>query len=354
MEDFSAYFVLLYSVISLVTFFGLLRFIFGQGAPQRVNNLLIFVILFSFLLLFGLRGEDVGSDTFLYIRNFQRTSFLELSYENVKDPVFYFVGHLVNLFTDNYDVYLLVISFLYVFPIYLIFKKINSRNSFIIVFFIVSMFFFKSMGINILRQGLSVSFLALGSLLYLHKKNKWGLVFISLSILFHLSAIIPIAIFIISRKIKNFKIPLFIYIFSIVASYLEYGILSLFLKIPFLGERIEGYVDYSDNILKLYETGFRLDFVVFNTFFLVIAFFLYKSLKDRLPTFYKKSLIIYMLCSSFFFLTFQFPYNDRFGIYSWALIPLLISPVLEFKQKRKFYVMGLYILSNLIFLIFNF
>lgn len=67
----------------------------------------------------------------------------------------------------------------------------------------MSMFFFLSMGINVIRQGVALSFLLLAySLIYKQKtiillnKHIFILVFIITSILFHLTSFIAIMIFV--------------------------------------------------------------------------------------------------------------------------------------------------------------
>ncbi len=81
-------------------------------------------------------------------------------------------------------------------------------------------------------------------------------------------------------------------------------------------------------------------FVVFNTVFLVILSYISRVvlkyhilLKEEYDILFR-----YFLVASFvFFMAFQIPYSDRWGLFSWITIPILMAPVFTFsKTNMKF------------------
>src|SRR5690625_2341324 len=127
-------------------------------------------------------------------------------------------------------------------------------------------------------------------------------------------------------SIKKLNINFFIFIYL---SFLSLSFIGVGLKdfVPFLSYFLEGdrRISYLYSESTKYRIGFRADFALFNTFFLFIFLFINKKTKDDQ---YKDLLIYYILSSCVFFLSFQIPYSDRIGLFSWFTIPILFSPLL--------------------------
>ena len=91
-----------------------------------------------------------------------------------------------------------------------------------------------------------------------------------------------------------------------------------------------------------YKIGFRPDFVGYNTMFLVLFFMFIKSTNFK-GIFLLK---IYILTSAIFFFNFYIPFSDRFGLYSWVIIPLLFYNIInESFPRRRLYISTVVLIS---------
>jgi len=350
MLDFEYYFMLLYIFMAIVAFFVIIL-----KPNKKINSSLVIIFGIFWLLLFGNRHFDVGSDTNAYL--YEYDAFLSnaknYSFSDYKDIGLFVFMFLVSKISASERFFIFCFDLLYLFPLILVFQKIKLQNLFLLFFSFCSFFFFKTMGVNIMRQGVAISFFLLG-VMQLFEGNTIKAYFLYLiSFLFHGSIIIAIIIFFLSKKIKNIKIPLLFYVCSIVLSFFGFGFNTLVDKLPFLNflldKRIQGYFNATD---VEYNVGFRTSFILFNTIFAFIGlYFGYKKVIDSLPN-YSKILSTYLILSGLFFLMFTLPYSDRLGLLSWIFIPFLLMPYLEM-QNRNFSLAILYALSVFVFVFFN-
>lgn len=107
---------------------------------------------------------------------------------------------------------------------------------------------------------------------------------------------------------------------------MNYGFLNISpLFLDFLdGNRRLGYLndDYG------YQIGFKPQFVIFNTFFLFLSLYIRNSLKnDFLEKKYTQLIYYYIISSIILFMAFQLPFSDRWGLFSWIVIPFLVIPL---------------------------
>lgn len=298
---------------------------------NKLGGYLILFPLISLIFLIGFRQYDVGTDTENYYRDLW-VGAPEVNFNG--EFLFNLIVWVMQYFDLSYSNFLLLIAILFYFFTYKSIKNYTDlyrSNLFITFFSFISFFFFLSMSINVIRQGVSLSILLFAYSLWVNKKNNsLVLLLIFLSFAFHLTSIIPVLIFIFSffiSKIKIFNILIFIYFLTIFISYLNYGFLNISpIFLDFLdGDRRVGYFvdeDYGYNI------GFKPQFVIFNTFFLLIALYIKRKLTDDyLVTQYTTLISYYIFSSVILFMAFQLPFSDRWGLFSWFIIPFLISPL---------------------------
>jgi len=294
----------------------------GINKTDKLNNQLI--ILFSLLLffLFGGRAFNVGDDTGMYIRAFQE--------ERVSGNIgFSMFADIVRLFSGSGRFFLYAISFIFMLPICLFFCGVKYENKFLLFFMFVNMFSFVAMGINIVRQGIGVSLFLL-AIYYLEKRRiLTAVVLLFVSFSFHYSMIIPIGMYLVSRKLNTIIIPLICFIVAIPLSMIAFDFFGLLRSIPVLG----GWFPLADGIggIELHEryrTGFRLDFFIFNLFFAMLGLFYYNRIIKIFPQ-YRVYFSVYLFTSAFFFLMFHVPFSDRFGLFSWIFIPFLMFPFVQ-------------------------
>ena len=337
-ELYKFYFYLIYGVLAFATILFSLNLDIKGKVPSKLGNILGMLSLFLFIILFGFRNEDVGTDTIVYIWQFQNYQLLGIDID----------------FLYSF----LLMATLYLTPLYYASKIYSSHlkfNLLFIVFSFVSLFFFETLGINIIRQGVSLSFFLLGVALYIKKNiiNRYILIIFFIAIGFHFTTIIPTVLFLIIVFFKSLKIVYFyiMYLITLLLSSLNLSLLDFlsFLNFLIVDERRSGYVSADAN--DVYDVGFKPQIVLFNTFFVIISTYILRY--KQVDSYDYKSVIKFFLAmSSIFFLTFQIPYSDRWGVMSWIVIPFLLSPLYLRTEKLKFATFSTIILIVL-FLFFN-
>lgn len=292
------------------------------------------VILFSllFVLLVGLRTKNVGSDTGMYYFQFN----YNITYESITEIVFYALMQGVKYFSNSFTIFLLLVAFL--FHLFLrkgvvVLSEYYKTNALLMFLSIVSLFFIQNMSINIIRQGIAMSFLFYFlSLWVANKSTKKSLIYLVLAFLAHTTSIIPILMFLGVLYIgKRWSIYYFLvlYFVGIALSFFNVGVLNI---APFITDILGAdsrRVTYLTNESDLYTVGFKPQFVAFNTVFLGFSYYLYKSklLENQWRLKYELLLKYFIVASFLFFMAFQIPYSDRWGLFSWMVIPVLMAPL---------------------------
>lgn len=336
------------SIYSAMVFVALLSSISidmnNKLLPNKLSN--PFIIFFSILFIgiVGFREYNVGTDTEVYYNQWLSSAPPVESSEIIFDTLMSTLKKASLSFTS----FLLLVAFLFYFFMARSLSKLShsqKANAFLVVFCLFSLFFTSTMSINIMRQGLSLSFLLYSySLWATNSKSKFILYFaICLSILTHTTSIIPLIIFIFinifckKTSLKYFNI---LYLIGIILAAANIGLLNI---APFiadiLGESSKriGYLQGSN---ELYSVGFKPQFVAFNTVFLILSLYSNRfrlSVQNNYKEKYEILLKYFITSSILFFMTFQIPYSDRWGLFSWITIPLLMIPFFsDIKNKKQY------------------
>lgn len=299
---------------------------------NKIGQYLVIFPLVSLMLIVGFREYNVGTDTGNYY-NILWINDVEIKFSG--EFLFDLIALFFRFFNLNFSFFLFFISFLFFTFIFKSSKNYTDffkSNLFITFFSYMSFFFLLSMSINIIRQGISLAALLLAYSIWLKKGNILKVYFLLLVALsFHLTSIIPVLIFLFCLVINKFKaIPLLIlfYFTSILLSYLNFGFLNMspiFLEL-LDGERRADY--FSSDGAEVYKIGFKPQFVLFNTFFLFISLYVKNKLSNsHLVIQYNILISYYIVASIFLFMAFQLAFSDRWGLFSWIVTPLLISPL---------------------------
>lgn len=302
---------------------------------KKLGNFLILFPIIILIPLIGLRNFDVGTDTHNYYEILWLTD-SEIKFDG--EFLFFLIAEILKYFNLSYGYFLFLIASLFIFLMYSFVRKVSNSyhsNAFFIFFAYMSMFFFLSLGINVIRQGIALACLLVAYSYFINKESKLKLMLLILSSLaFHSSSLVPLlmfAVIVISKKITVFKDKQYYIIFFLfaVVSYLNFGLLDVApTLIDFLGSdnRRVGYLSGDD---LDYSTGFRLDFIIFNTVFLFISIYAKSLIMDiDLKDIYSTIVRYYIAASCLFFMAFQLPFSDRWGLFSWIVIPLIMSPLL--------------------------
>lgn len=358
LNDFTILYNSFYFTVATIVLFSILLFYSDYNYRRQTNIFLIISTSVLYILIFGSRDWNIGSDTYRYIYTMNKFSSLSaLKLYQIRDFGIYSISVFLNTITSNKQAILYTMAILYMIPIAFAFISLKMDHTFLLFFCFVSFFFFKSMGANILKQGVAISFFLLAIVLITNNyKPHLPIIFMSVAFLFHASILIPITFFLVSKYIKKIQIPLIVYLLAIILSYLDTDLIKLLNSVPLLNKlvnyRLQSYM--LSTSIGIYRTGFRADFVIFNSIFTLVGLYFYnqRHIKIFYPN-YKRFLFSYILTSSVFFLMFHIPYSDRFGVLSWGFIPFLLSPFLSKHGEYKYGPLKLFAFSLLSFILLN-
>lgn len=298
-------------------------------------------------ILVGFREFNVGTDTGSYYRAWLYDYNL---LEGRSDFAFYYIMAFVRMIFDSYQVFLLIIASLFYAVNYKALKNYSryfDANIFFVFFVFISLFFSLNTSINVVRQGLSLSFVFLGLSFFLYKNRTASMLCSIAGVGFHLTALIPILCFLIIYNFKKIHVRYYMLLFfvGIFLSYFNFSILNFSSVIESIlsgvNDKRLSYLDPKD---LGYQIGFRLDFVLLNTIFLMLFLVVRKSLNNN---FYDYLLKYYCLSSFLFFMAFQINFSDRFGLFSWFAIAPLLAPAFSKSFDKKISILILLMVFSL-------
>jgi hypothetical protein len=335
MDKFMLQYDVLYGAASFLILLMALKLDIKVQWDRSLDNAAVAVIVVGFVFLFGWRDIDIGADTWNYVLIFKKIrsweSFSTLIAEVKGDLLFYMFTYTCASVTDSSRFYLTLVAILYLVPVTLFcYKVAPSRRSLLLLAFI-SFFFFQSMGINVIRNGVSLAFMLYSLVLNKREERLRKIFCIVIACSFHLSAMLLLLCSLFTRYTKKSAIYYAILLLASTLSMAGYGINN----IPFVSDllafdRISRYAEESPG---KYTIGFRSEFFAFNIGFIFFSEFFRLRLQDL---FYTKISRIFMLLSAFFFLCFNLSYSDRFGLLSWVFIPLILYyPFTTYRITRR-------------------
>ncbi|MHA3083452.1 EpsG family protein [Acinetobacter sp. ANC 5383] len=300
---------------------------------NKLAHYVILLPLIALIIITGFREYNVGTDTMNYY-NLLWLDNSEFTFNG--EFMFSLIAFVLHVFELDYTFFIFLIALIFYLFIYKALKnyiELYKANLLISFFAYLSLPSFLSMSINVIRQGVSLAILLYAYSLFLRKNDLFKVIlFTFLALIFHLTSIIPILIFLIAyfipcNKNKAFNFLLLIYFIALISAYLNYGFLNISpALVDLLGnDRRAGYLSGDSSE---YKVGFKFQFVVFNTFFLFLSLYVRRKLKnDDIKHNYNILISYYIISSIVLFLAFQLPFSDRWGLFSWILIPFLIAPL---------------------------
>lgn len=320
------------------------------------KGLLITFVVFLIIFI-GTRERYIGMDTINYYNFYfipvttQVSSYFEV-FTRLKSDFLFEVLMSFSFWHRNFKLFLLTVAIVMNISLYVFVRKFTGfgkKGSSLILFLtLASSFSFMSIEINVLRNGLSICFILLSIYSILEKDTKKFIIYIIIAYLFHRTAIIPTVLILAITFFDKIKIKYYLafYVLAILASLVGFG----FHALPFLAalgsEDLKSLSFVGDTTYKI---GFRYDFVLYNTFFLVLFL--------KLTNWNTRDLFLikyYVLSSTIFFFNFYIPFSDRFGVYSWFIIPLLLFNTVNEKFPTKkvlistWVLIGFFLLNNVI------
>lgn len=165
----------------LLPFFAFLAFLFERNSKRGYRFfLLLAIVSISFIACF--RGVGIGTDYYQY------WGFFEAGWLSHIEPVFNIISVVVNKLTGSFQIFLSVYFLLGYYLRYYVFKKMSA--SLAISLMVISGFWFLVYDMNGIRQGLSLSFVAI-AIYFTYKQNlKYYIIFALLAALSHFSSVV--------------------------------------------------------------------------------------------------------------------------------------------------------------------
>lgn len=342
-------FVFLYLFIMIITVIISLYFYYKSvGFSESVKFVYALLIVFIVAYLCGLRDLDVGTDTLNYYGYFISNKEYVI-FGLFDEPLIYFVKWFVKLFA-GFHFFMFAISCI-VGLSFLFFSKKIGESGWVLLFVLIFSFFLSfDLQVNVLKQGIATGFVLI---CLVQSKKRYIGVFGLLAILSHASAFIPISIYFLGRYIDK-DVSLVVYFVSAIVSFFGFVTIELIedffsgIKIERLWQIVSTYKYYVGN----YRVGFRWDFFLFNSIFVLL--FYVKQKKAFQNKRYKDFFVLYVLTSSVFILMFNFPYSDRYGAYSWILIPILFYlSIMQYHRKYRDVWILVWMIINLFYLYYH-
>ena len=316
---------------------------------RRVDNNLLGLYIIFFILFAGTRANHIGVDTnnyyfFFFIPAVQASNYIEI-FSILNTDFLFEVLMSLTVWTNSFTLYKLSVALVMNTTFYVFVRRYTNygkKGSGLVLFMLLACTFtFLNLQLNIVRNGLAIGFILMAIHYALDKNIKKCILFFIIGYLFHRTTIIPFVLVLATLFDRDLHIKYYLmfYGLTIGLSLVGFGFHSVDFLTSMGNEDLQGLKFEGETT---YRIGFRPDFVAYNTFFLAL-FLKFGNLKSR-----ETAILIkyYILSSAVFFLNFYIPFSDRFGVYSWIVLPLLMFNVInDYFPKSKMQVSTIVLIS---------
>ena len=323
----------LYFYTTLSMSFYILMILLHHAKRYKYCLGLSLIIFFS--ILTSLRGLSIGSDSSFYFQLVTNP----IDFTQQIEPIMYLIASFTRLLGGKSFVFFLIISLIINITLYVAFFKIDGKNYLIYTAFLSVSFLYLNANINIVRQGIAISFVFLSIYYLVNFKTYKYLFFSFIAIFVHSSALVtllmPLFLFFNTRKRVTYFVIL-IMILSLSGLTVTY-LISLVKDVHWTLDRLYWYMTWG----KL--TPFKLKHVYFLYIVILLAYILrYQSL-DILQ---KRYFSIFL---SLFFIMYVFKVDDflvdRFSFYYIPLAVFLYFNLIKiYRFKNYQFVLALFTL----------
>jgi hypothetical protein len=306
---------------------------------------LTFLLFFLFLwLLLSLRSYDVGADITTYkyfFDSIRATSWSYLPRSFSVEIGYVLFNKLIGILTDNFSVFLSIISFIIIRPVYLLYKE-ESEDPLLSIALFINMPVFVMM-FSGLRQAVAISISIIAFNFAKKKKLLIFILVILIAVSFHKSALIALLLYPlyhskITKKWLWFVIPVLLAVFIFNE--------QLFLL---AGNIIES--NYFERYGGIHNTGSYTMIILFALFF-GFSYFMVDDSKLNANTTGLRNILILVLLIQFF--APIHPLAMRMNYYFIVYIPLLIPDIILNSKKELSFLAKTAQLVMIMFFIFYF
>lgn len=300
---------------------------------MRLEKYFYIILVFILALVCGYRGVDVGTDTENYVNYFINLHQGDQHIDQSRlEPGFYFFTKICTFLTSSPSVFLAIIFFVQFIGLSSpFFRKSDLFKNYVLLSLIwLSFPFFYSISLNVLRQGMAFFFIVYAFDRFLIGEKKRAYVMVFFAMLFHYVSIIYFLSIKLSRL--GFRTLIIIFVSSVLISI--FNLQEYFVSLASIILSSVGVDDYylsyfSGSNSSEYETGFKLVFLFAITVPMGLYFLFFKSFSENSKFLMKN----YMVISSIYFLFTNIPYNDRFALAAWLILPYVMIDLFHFHKK---------------------
>lgn len=284
--------------------------------------------VFFLIFYFGMRDFLVGVDIVRYEKAFEAYKISE-KFEIRKDVFYDLLTFILSKLID-FRTFLIVCSSIYFLGFYYGLKKIFHYDVYIALLILFIMPYFVANGVSAIRSGMAASIFTLGlGMAYQGKKRIKIIILLLISVLMHISMLVPIIFFATTYYYKNTKIIFILWLSSIVLSILKINFIKEIVdNLGFLSDRASFYA------LNEGSRNYWTNFMIFGV--PPVLFSIYNILSNKVKSNkYIHMSNAYMLTHIPYILLLDSEYGLRLGYLAefmmpiLLLFPILISPKLK-------------------------
>lgn len=208
--------------LGLVVYELIILFLYNVAKTQQQKKWLYIFACLGILFVIGLRSENTGNDTPVYITHFlnlRNMAWDDIQYEFTRDHGFYYFVKFLTLFIDSPVMFILITSFISLIGIFDLFWR-NSKSPVLSIYFYITLgnFFFILTGI---RQAIAMSVCMLAVRFIQERKLGWFVLFICIAAQMHHSAYIFVVMYFLGTRKVNI-VSMFTSIVVTVVAYFSY------------------------------------------------------------------------------------------------------------------------------------
>lgn len=301
----------------------------------RTRGSLLMVMAVGTGVFYGLRGLETGTDTGRYGEYFvAQADWLNIG-------LVWLNRLLYPLLNGDPQAYLLVISLIMSICFAAAYRIIFGNHKYVCFAYTVLYMlpYTILMHVNIMRQGLSLSFMLLGFALIYVKGKKWAVILVVFASLTH-NAMSMLCIGAIFLKLSNKRI-----VFLVVAS------LCLMPVSAYVGDFLSHLMGFGDTFSRYSSrdgnTAFYIKYIFYGFNYIVM---LWLDAKERNRTYHALTKImgLMMVMASFFFDTGTV--IQRFLLSAEIIIPVIYFQKYAVFKERRLYIAGILVLFSLYFI----
>lgn len=161
----------------------------ADNAKVKISHFFTFVLSFLLLFILGLRGRDVGIDTYVYQDSFIYSLTPDAFSDSTTEPGYHLLLRVLRTFFSSPELAILIFSAATIFFVMNTLWRYKNHISIFIAFsFYVGIFYFQAM--NLLRIYLAASFILWNYNYLIEKKYKKFALIVLLTSLLHYSSLI--------------------------------------------------------------------------------------------------------------------------------------------------------------------